>query len=71
MRLHIIRDDTYLLAACEQLKSQPDAKPFASMDDAMAFFRACDASDGPATEPDWSEHLRVINASRAVKMTGK
>jgi len=30
----------------------------------MAFFRACDDLDGPEQEPDWSEHLRVIKATR-------
>ncbi len=66
MRLHIIRDDTYLLAACERLKDQPHATPFASEEDATAFFRACDDLEGPEMEPDWNEHLRVIDSSRAI-----
>ena len=51
-------------AACECLENRQQAKPFASVEDAMAFFRACDDLDGPEEEPDWSEHLRVIEATR-------
>ena len=57
-------------AACERLESRQHTKPFASVEDAMAFFRACDDLDGPEEEPDWSEHLRVIKASRADKVAG-
>ena len=57
-------------AACERLESRQRAKPFASVEDLMAFFRACDDPDGPEEEPDWSEHLRVIEASRADKVAG-
>ena len=51
-------------AACECLENRQQAKPFVSVEDAMAFFRACDDLDGPEEEPDWSEHLRVIEATR-------
>ncbi len=44
-------------AARERLESRQHAQPFASAEDVMAFFRACDALDGPDKEPDWSEHL--------------
>ncbi len=54
-----------------RLETQQRARPFASAEDAMAFFRACDDLDGPEMEPDWSEHLRVINASGADKIAGK
>lgn len=54
-----------------RLENQSHARPFASKEDAMAFFRACEDLDGPEVEPDWDEHLRVINASRANKMAGK
>lgn len=57
-------------AACERLENRQRAKPFASVEEAMAFFRACDDPDGPEEEPDWSEHLRVIEASRADKVAG-
>ena len=56
--------------ARERLESRQHAQPFASAEDVKAFFRACDALDGPDKEPDWSEHLRVINASRANKVAG-
>lgn len=29
-----------------------------------AFFDRCDQLDGPAVEPEWSEHLQVIDESR-------
>lgn len=54
-----------------RLERQQRARPFASADDAMAFFRSCDDLDGPEVEPDWSVHLRVINESRASKVAGK
>ena len=54
-----------------RLENRQLTRPFASAKDAMEFFRACDDLDGPEVEPDWSEHLRVINASGAVKMAGK
>ena len=57
-------------AACEWLENRQGANPFDSVEDAMAFFRACDDLDGPEEEPDWSEHLRVIEASRAGKVAG-
>ena len=38
---------------------------FASYEDVEAFFRACDSSEGPETEPDWHEHLAIMAASRA------
>ena len=48
-----------------RLERQQSGRPFASAEDALAFFRACDDLDGPEVEPDWGEHLRVINESRA------
>lgn len=53
-----------------RLESRQHSRPFASEEDAMAFFQECDSLDGPDVEPDWSEHLRVINASRADKLAG-
>ena len=41
------------------------AEPFRSAADAWAFFAACDAREGSGVEPDWEEHLRVINESRS------
>ncbi len=54
-----------------RLENSQRTRPFATMKDAMEFFRACDDLDGPEVEPDWSEHLRVINASRANNVAGK
>jgi hypothetical protein len=35
------------------------------------FFRACDRREAVASrEPDWDEHLRVINASRSSGVSG-
>ena len=35
------------------------------------FFRACDRREAAAgREPDWDEHLRVINASRSSGISG-
>ena len=37
---------------------------FESPSDLEEFFRACDALEGPEREPDWAEHLCVIQESR-------
>ncbi len=42
-------------------------EPFKSAEELEAFFRYCDTLDGPDREPDWEEHLKVINES---KMSG-
>ena len=39
--------------------------PFRSAADAEDFFAACDAREGCRVEPDWDQHLRVINESRS------
>ncbi|MXZ62308.1 MAG: hypothetical protein F4Y98_01530 [Chloroflexi bacterium] len=39
-------------------------RPFESEEELDAFFRECDAIAGPDREPDWGEHLAVINESR-------
>ena len=41
-------------------------EPFSSPAEMEEFLRACDALDGPASEPDWNEHLKTIDASRRV-----
>ena len=46
------------------------SRPFESPGDLGAFFRACDALEGPAREPDWHEHLAVIEASRRKGTSG-
>ncbi len=57
-------------AARARLEDRQRVRRFESLEDLEAFFRACDALDGPETEPDWEEHLAVINASRASGTTG-
>ena len=52
-------------AARERLETRQRVKVFESPEDVEEFFRSCAALDGPETEPDWSEHLRVISESRA------
>ncbi len=51
-------------AARERLALQQRTEPFESPADLEGFFRACDALEGPATEPEWNEHLAVIDESR-------
>ena len=57
-------------AARERLEARQRVKLFESPeDDVREFFRSCAALDGPETEPDWDEHLRVMNESRATGVT--
>ena len=39
-------------------------RAFATASEMEDFFRECDTLDGPASEPDWNEHLSAIDASR-------
>ena len=57
-------------AARERLETRQQVKLFESPEDVREFFRSRVALDGPETEPDWSEHLRVMNESRAAGVTG-
>lgn len=57
-------------AARECLEARQRVELFKSPEDVREFFRSCAALDGPETEPDWSEHLRVMNESRAAGATG-
>ena len=47
-----------------RLVDQHQVKRFESPEDVREFFQACDAIEGPGTEPDWSEHLEAISRSR-------
>jgi hypothetical protein len=38
---------------------------FSSRADVEQFFSACDVREGLGVEPDWEEHLAVINESRS------
>ena len=57
-------------AARERLEARQSVKLFETPEDVKAFFRRCADLDGPETEPDWNEHLRVLNESRATGATG-
>ncbi len=57
-------------AAHERLEARQRVKLFKSPDDVREFFGSCAALDGPEREPDWDEHLRVMNASRGAGVTG-
>ncbi len=51
-------------AARQRLAEKQRSVPFESAEDLHRFFRECDALEGPKVEPDWEEHLEVINESR-------
>ena len=57
-------------AAHTRLEERQRSKPFESSEDIREFFKTCDALEGPETEPDWEEHLRILNESRASGATG-
>ena len=57
-------------AARERLETRQSIKHFQAPEDVEEFFRACAALDGPETEPDWSEHLRVMDESRGRGASG-
>ena len=40
------------------------AEPFESTEHLQEFFQACAALPGPEAEPEWGEHLSVIDESR-------
>ncbi len=52
-------------AAHERLERKQQTKRFESEAEIEAFWRECDKQAGPGREPDWEEHLKVINASRS------
>ena len=56
-------------AARDRLEARRRVKLFESPEDVRQFFLSCAALDGPEMEPDWSEHLRVMNESRAAGVT--
>lgn len=51
-------------AAHQRLAEKQRSVPFESAEDLQRFFRKCDTLEGPKVEPDWEEHLEVINESR-------
>lgn len=52
------------VAARERLETRQRVGLFESPEGVREFFRKCAALEGPETEPDWSEHLRVMSESR-------
>ncbi|MCY3767584.1 MAG: hypothetical protein OXH06_19375 [Gemmatimonadetes bacterium] len=51
-------------------EQQQRSRPFESQADLEAFFRACDELEGPAREPEWREHMAVIEESRRKGSSG-
>ena len=51
-------------AARERLEKRQSVKQFEAPEDVEEFFKSCAALDGPEVEPDWDQHLRVMNESR-------
>ena len=51
-------------AAHERLGRQQRSHLFESPADLEAFFHGCDGLDGPGSEPNWDQHLSVIDESR-------
>ena len=58
-------------AAYQRLAEQQQSQPFESPADLEAFFRACDALEGPGREPHWEEHLAAIDESRRRGSAGR
>ena len=58
-------------AARERLEKAHRARPFESPEDVEDFFRAGDTAAGPGPEPDWKDHLDVIDRSRTHGLPGK
>ena len=51
-------------AAHERLAERQNHAKFESLEEMRAFWDQCDAKAGPGPEPDWDEHLAVINESK-------
>ena len=51
-------------AANDRLAERKKNKRFQTVEDLLAFFEKCHANAGPEPEPDWEEHLAVINESK-------
>lgn len=52
-------------AASERLERSQQDQRFKSEEEMREFFRVCTERAGPGSEPDWEEHLKVINESRS------
>ena len=51
-------------AARERLERQSQVQPFESVADLEAFFVECDKLEPNATEPEWEQHLAVMDEAR-------
>ena len=51
-------------AAHERLEARQRAERFESSEDLERFFQRCAEREGPGVEPDWEEHLAVLNESK-------
>lgn len=51
-------------AAHERLDARQRAERFKSSEDLKRFFQRCAEREGPGVEPDWEEHLAVLNESK-------
>ena len=48
-------------AARERFERKRRTKPFEPSADLQALWRKCDELEGPEREPDWEEHLKVLD----------
>lgn len=51
-------------AAHDRLKRKSQVQPFESVTELETFFAECDKLEPTGTEPDWDQHLAVINEAR-------
>ena len=51
-------------AARERLAAWRSEEPFETAEDLAAFFRECDAIEGPEREPDWEEQRKILRESQ-------
>ncbi len=51
-------------AAHERLEARQRMERFKSSEDLKRFFEECAEREGPGVEPDWEEHLAVLNESK-------
>lgn len=51
-------------AAAERLERKSRVQPFESVADLKAFFTECDKRESAGIEPDWEQHVSVINEVR-------
>ena len=54
----------WLRAADERLERKSCTDPFESIADMKEFFYKCDKLESDGTEPDWEQHLFVIQDTR-------